>query len=122
MEKRLKGLIIVFLVTVIAVFEIRAQETYTAQPERVSASIVKSSHVFPNPAIEYVHIRLDEINVSDIKFTVHNLIGNKIEVESEAINEHEFRIKVKDFSAGYYLISVKDQQTNQSGILRFLKR
>lgn len=122
MEIRLRWLIVGLFVTLAVVFEIRAQESYVGQPEKVSVSIVKSAKVFPNPAVEYVHVQLDDVDVTAIKFSVHNLIGNKVEVESEAVNDHEFRIKVKDLSSGYYLISVKDTQSNQSGILRFLKR
>lgn len=119
---RLRLFLVGLFVTLAVVFEIRAQESYPVQPERTSTSMIKSAQVFPNPAVEFVNIRLEEVNVNDVKFSLHNLIGNKIEFESEIINEHEIRIKVKDLSTGYYLVTLKDTHSNRNGTLRFLKR
>lgn len=124
MEIRLRWFLVVVFVTLAVVFEIRAQEGYPipANAERTSSSMIKTAQVFPNPAVEYLNIRLEEVKVVDIKFSLHNLIGNKMDFESEIINDHEIRIKVKDLSAGYYLVTLKDTQSSRNGTLRFLKR
>jgi hypothetical protein len=92
----------------------------TATGERFAVG--KSIHVFPNPASDYVHIRMDEMPVANLKLTFHNIIGNEIAAEVETVNEHELRIKVKDFSAGYYLLAVRDEYLKYKGTFKFLKR
>ena len=84
--------------------------------------ISRNVQIFPNPAVEFVHVRLDHINVDNVKVSMHNIIGNEINIETERIDEHEIRIKVKDFDAGYYLLALKDDQSKFRGTYKFLKR
>jgi len=83
---------------------------------------VKSVHLYPNPSTEFVHVRLETMNVAHIKVTMHNIIGNELPIETEKIDDHELRIRVKDFDAGYYLVAVRDDQSNFRGTYKFLKR
>lgn len=99
----------------------QAQTSYDAeQPERHDIS--RAVQIFPNPAVEFVHIRLDHVNFDKVKVSMHNIIGNEISIETERIDEHEIRIKVKDFDAGYYLLALKDEQSKFRGTYKFLKR
>ena len=84
--------------------------------------IARSVHLYPNPTTEFVHVRIESMNVDHIKVSLHNIIGNEVPIETEKIDEHEFRIRVKDFDAGYYLVAVRDEQTNFRGTYKFLKR
>jgi hypothetical protein len=65
---------------------------------------------------------MEAFAVQDVTLTVHNIIGNVMSVESEVIDEHEVRIKVKDLSAGYYLIAIKDNSDRFQGTYKFLKK
>ena len=113
--------IILFCALIAGSFAVRAQATYDAeQPARIDMS--KSVQIFPNPAVEYVHVRLEQVNMDNVKISMHNIIGNQINIETEKIDEHELRIKVKDFDTGYYLIALKDEQLKFSGTYKFLKR
>jgi len=113
--------ILLFCALITGSLAVRAQATFDAeQPERNDIS--KSVHIFPNPAIEYVHVRLEQVNMDNVKVSMHNIIGNEINIETEKIDEHELRIRVKDFDAGYYLIALKDEQTKFRGTYKFLKR
>jgi hypothetical protein len=113
--------IILFCALVAGSFTVRAQASYDAeQPER--NDITKSVHIFPNPAVEYVHVKLEHVNIDNVKVSMHNIIGNEINIETERIDEHELRIRVKDFDAGYYLIALKDEQSKFRGTYKFLKR
>ena len=78
--------------------------------------------LFPNPAVEYVHVKVEQVPASKIKLTVHNIIGNEITTEIEVVNEHELRVKVKDLASGYYLLAVKDDESKFRGTYKFLKR
>jgi len=96
------------------------QDTFSARPER--ADLIKSVHVYPNPAVEFVYVKFDQANVQHVTLTLHNIIGNEIQVETEVIDEHELKIRVKDLSVGYYLIAVRDNESNFRGTYKFLKR
>ena len=82
----------------------------------------KAIQIFPNPAVEFIHVRLDHINFDKVKVSVHNIIGNEINIDTERIDEHEIRIKVKEFDAGYYLLAIKDERSKFMGTYKFLKR
>lgn len=97
-----------------------AQDRPMGQPEQLTNS--KSVQIFPNPAVEYVHIKTENAKAEDIKLTVHNIIGNAVETETEIVSEHELRVKVKDLAAGYYLIALRDETSNFKGTYKFLKR
>jgi hypothetical protein len=97
----------------------QAREDYDFQTKRVNS---KSVHIFPNPAVDFVHIRMDNVPVRSITLTVHNIIGNEIPVETEVVDEYELRIRVKDLVSGYYLIAVKFEENHFRGTYKFLKR
>jgi Secretion system C-terminal sorting domain len=83
---------------------------------------IKSVEIFPNPATEFINVKFEAPIAKKIRLSVHNVIGNTMELESEVIDEHEIRIRVKDLATGYYLLSVKDERLNLSSTYKFLKR
>lgn len=91
-------------------------------PPTAEANLTKSVHLFPNPAMEFVDVRLDQFPAQNVKLTVHNIIGNELQVETEILDEHLIRVKVKDLVSGYYLLAVKDEESNFRGTYKFLKR
>ena len=92
------------------------------EPVTADRELSQNIHIFPNPAIEYVHIKIMELNSSEVKLAVHNILGNKMEVETEIVDEHELRVRVKDLASGYYLLAVKDDDAKFRGTFKFLKR
>ena len=112
---------VVFLVA-FGVFEVFAQERTPQSPRSENFDVIKSVQVFPNPASEYVHIRLEHIKAADIKLTLHNIIGNEMRAETEIVDEHELRVKIKDLDTGYYLISLQDEKLHLRGIYKILKK
>jgi hypothetical protein len=97
----------------------QTEETASYTPER---DISKSVHIFPNPATEFVHVKLEQFPASKVKLTLHNIIGNQVEIESEIVDEHEIRVKVKDLASGYYLLAVREEEAKYRGTFKFLKR
>ena len=85
---------------------------------REPAKLVK---LFPNPASDYLSVKFETPVAKTVRLTLHNIIGNSLEIESEIIDEHEIRLKVKDLPSGVYLLSVKDDADLHS-IVKFLKR
>jgi hypothetical protein len=115
--------IFIFIISVSGVFysgEAFSQDDF-ARSEGPS-SFIKSTKVFPNPAVDYLHITTEHVSIENIDFTLHNLIGNKLPIEPEKMKENEMRIYVKDLAPGYYLVRMVDKSTNAHHIIKFVKR
>jgi Secretion system C-terminal sorting domain len=80
----------------------------------------KSVQVFPNPATEFLAIKFETAIAKKTKFTVHNIIGNELDIEPELMDEYEVRIKVKDLHDGYYFLAMQSSGFKSS--YKFLKR
>ena len=118
-------LVKLFLIVLLAftIQLVRAQSMHPdEQPITMERDPIKLVHIFPNPATEYLHVKLEHIPASRAKITVHTIIGNEIPVETEVVDEHELRVRVKDFVSGYYLLAVKDDESKMRGTFKFLKR
>ncbi len=90
------------------------------QPERMDIS--KAVTIYPNPAAdEFVHIHVEDVDLSEAKVSLHNIIGNEMRVEKDLLDENTIRIKVKDLATGYYLIGLNDEKQKLKGIYKFLK-
>jgi len=83
---------------------------------------LKSVNISPNPAVEYLSVKFENPIAKKAKLTVHNVIGNAVEVEAETIDEFEIRLRVKDLPVGYYLLAVRDEESNSRSTIKFLKR
>ncbi len=114
----------IFFVFAFAVLGISAQ----AQPKDEATSYgaaqldPRSVNIFPNPAVEYLNVKFDNPIAKKARLTVHNVIGNAVDVETETIDEFEIRLKVKDLPVGYYLLAVRDEESNSRSTIKFLKR
>jgi hypothetical protein len=83
----------------------------------------KSVHLYPLPVIDYLTVKLEDIPADKVTLTLHTIIGNQIEIETEVISETELRVRLKELSSGYYLLAIKDSQTNKvKYIQKVLKR
>lgn len=90
------------------------------QPEKAANSI--SISLYPNPATDFLNVKLGEVNSHQSKITLFNILGNEVQAEIEIIDDHEVRVHVKELATGYYLVSVRDEQTKFKGTYKFLKR
>jgi len=89
------------------------------QPERIDGK--RGVTLFPNPTTDFITIRFEHINVRQMTVSMHNIIGNEISISPEQIDDHELKIRVKDFDAGYYLLALKDEHSKFRGTYKFLK-
>jgi hypothetical protein len=83
----------------------------------------KSIHIFPNPTnnlSEYVNVRVAPFSSEKVKLSLHNIIGNEISVETEVVDEHELRMRIKELASGYYFVTVKDEISNFRGTYKLL--
>jgi len=91
--------------------------SYGTEQREISAAI----KLYPNPAPDYLYVQLGGLKASNATISVHTISGNEIRPEVETIDDHEVRVTVKDFSPGYYFLSVKDTQSKYQGVFKFLK-
>ena len=110
---------IVFGVLVVFVTQFAVAQSHDSFAA-VGADPIKTVKIFPNPATEYLSIKFETPIAKSVKVTLHNIIGNSLDVESEIIDEYELRLKVKDLPTGYYLLALKDEG-NARGSMKFLK-
>lgn len=89
-------------------------------PEKTDLS--KSITVYPNPATDYVNIKLSTLEASTAKVILYTILGSELRIDKETVNDHEVRLKVKDLATGYYLIAVRDEQLKFKATYKFLKR
>lgn len=87
----------------------------------VGNDVLRSAHVYPNPAVEYLHLKFDEPIAKEVSLELHSIIGNTLSVETEVVDDYEVRVRVKDLPSGYYLMDVKKPGMNHHAF-KFLKR
>ncbi|MEJ1239649.1 T9SS type A sorting domain-containing protein [Chryseolinea sp. T2] len=118
--KRLYSLILILTLAVSAYAQGPGGSVYEQGGGK--AETVKTVNLYPNPTTEFVHVRLETMNIDHVKVSMHNIIGNELPIETEKVDDHELRIRVKDFDSGYYLLALRDEQSNFRGTYKFLKR
>jgi hypothetical protein len=82
----------------------------------------KAIHLFPNPAIDFVSVRFETPLAKSVKVSLHNIIGNELQVETEILDDYEIHLKIKDLPTGYYLITVNQESGSHRSVHKFLKR
>lgn len=115
---------LIFMVLALPAFQLAVAQSQPEMqpPASQEMNLTKSVHLFPNPATEFVDVQLDQFPADKVRLTVHNIIGNQLAVETEILDEHLIRVKVKDLASGYYLLAVKDDESKFRGTYKFLKR
>lgn len=112
-----------FTLFIILLFLVSAAVAQSVGEDATPVNLQAKVQLFPNPAIDYLHVRLENnVEITNLRIALHNIIGNEIPVEIEYIGSDELRIRVKDFSVGYYLLALHDEGTNYKGTYKFLKR
>jgi len=95
----------------------REEVLHSGQPDPV-----KLIQVYPNPASENVSVKFEVPMAKKVSLSFHNILGSPLNLETEVIDDHEIKIRVKDLNPGYYFISVQDEKINFKSTYKFLKR
>jgi hypothetical protein len=114
--------VLLSLVFVLAAASFAAAQTPSSGVIAERIDLSKSVQVFPNPVIDYVHVKVESIKAEKIKLILHNIIGNEMPIETEVVGEHELRVRIKDLSSGYYLLAIREEETGFRGTYKILKR
>lgn len=120
----MRSLIIIGIIAVMAASSLEVKAQYHDEfggPQSISKLI----HIYPNPAndySDYVNVKVAPLKSNRVKLVLHNIIGNEMPVETEVVDEHELRIRIKELSSGYYLLTVSDDESNFRATYKILKR
>lgn len=82
-------------------------------------SIIEKIDIYPNPATDVLTIKMNSSNISDLKMTIFNLLGQML--NSYDISSPESNINVSNYNNGIYycVITAKDQYLTSE---RFVKQ
>ena len=103
LKKALYILVTLALTVQLGFGQAKEEAFYTIQPDPI-----KSIQVYPNPATEFVSVKFEAPQAKKVKLTIHNILGNTMDLETEVVDEYEIKIRVKDITTGYYFVSVTD--------------
>ena len=76
--------------------------------------------LYPNPVTEVLNIAI-EGNIEGAQFTLHNIIGNRIDIVPEKVSNQLYKVNVNGLAPGYYLLMVQNDR-NFRYTHKFLKR
>lgn len=87
-----------------------------------SLNVETEVELYPNPTVDYLNITLKNSNLKDVQFEVYNIIGNKQKFELEVVNSDNYKINIKEYHSGYYLLLIKDPVTRYNKAFKFRKQ
>jgi hypothetical protein len=90
--------------------------------QQASLDIRNQIEVYPNPAVEFLIVEIQNSELINTQFEMHSLIGNEITIDPEEIGYNLYRIPVKSFATGYYFLVVKDEISRYKKAFKFLKK
>jgi hypothetical protein len=75
----------------------------------------KIASVYPNPFVESINLKLETINVSDLRITIYNDLGQVVKTVSnenmQFVNGEEIKIDCKELESGRYIVLIKGKNT-----------
>jgi hypothetical protein len=88
--------------------------------ERVDPKSV--SLYFKDNDFQYIHVRLGMMQATKVRLKLTNIVGSEFEIKSEVVSENEIRIRVADFTTGYYVLTIQDPKYKFNRPYRFCKQ
>lgn len=87
-----------------------------------SLQIETEIELYPNPAIDFLTITLKNSQLKDVQFEMYNIIGNKLNLEMDLLSSDTYKINVKEFHSGFYLLIIKDPISRYNKAFKFRKQ
>ena len=118
----IRKLLLVFTLTLITAGWVQAQEA--VHIANVNGEEIKRDYqvkLYPNPATDYLTIKSEKDNFEDAEFEVFSLIGSRVKLKVEKVDDSEYRIPVMDYAAGQYILIIKENSTRYKRAFKFQK-
>ena len=78
--------------------------------------------LFPNPAEDFLNITIKNSSLKNVQIEMYNVIGNKLDLDLDKSSSDTYKVNVKEFHSGYYLLIVKDPISRFNKAYKFRKR
>ena len=112
-----------YFIGLILLLSISATASYAQSGFNSSAlEGVNEVEFYPNPAVEYLSVTIQNSNLSQVELEVFSILGNKLNVTAENMGGDRYRFNVQDLEPGYYLLVVRDNNTRFRETYKFLKK
>ena len=116
-------LIILSFALIVSVSAMGQTEEISSADE-VFASDIRQENVidiYPNPAVRYLIVNVQNSTMEDTEFELHSIIGNKMTINVQDLGQGKYRIPVENFATGYYFLIIKDEETRFKRAYKFMK-
>ena len=115
--------ILTFLLLFSAVAFTQSRQIQLRPDSRLSNSIkINQIELFPNPASDFIFVKIKDSNLSDVKIELRSMIGNRLTIDIEKVGINQYRIPLKNFATGYYFVVVKDEFSRFNKAYKILKK
>ena len=85
-------------------------------------SIDKDIDIYPNPVLDYLTILINRTDLRNVEFELYNIIGNSMEMEVDNVDKQLYKVNLKEFQSGYYLLVIKDDVKKFNKAYKFQKQ
>ena len=118
----MRGLLVILIILAATYTGIAQSEFASSGSSFSTLEEVVQVDLYPNPATEQINVRVSDNSAKKLVFQMHNIIGNKIQIQAEEISPGHYRIRLEDLTPGYYLLSVREEGKSKNKVHKFLKR
>ncbi len=78
--------------------------------------------LYPNPTTDFLMVSIDRFNLKQVEFKLYNIIGNDLSIEVDELSRGKYRIDVKNYNPGYYLLVIRDPVMRYNKAYKFQKK
>jgi hypothetical protein len=78
--------------------------------------------VFPNPAVDYINILIEDVDVKNVKIELYNLEGKLIYNEQWENSGSAHQLQLNNFSSSQYILRIIDEQNGKVNSFKIIKR
>lgn len=87
-----------------------------------SLQVETDVELYPNPAVDYINITLNNSQLKHVQIEMYNIIGNKLDFEFDVVGSNSYKLNVKELHPGYYLLIIKDPISRYNKAYKFRKQ
>ena len=85
-------------------------------------NVQNSVELFPNPTTDFLMVSIDQFNLKQVEFRLYNIIGNKLNIGVDELSRGKYRIDVRNYNPGYYLLVIRDPIMRYNKAYKFQKK
>ncbi len=128
----MKKIIFTFVLSLLLIFQISVNILFSKSTDNTNDpftkeivsdtefEIIEKLDVYPNPADDYIYVKLEKGVKQEIKLEVMSFIGNKMNASSEKIEDDLYKLSLRNIPSGHYYVIISYGSTKE--MKKFLKQ